>query len=68
MDTNRKYDAHSEDERLTLRYPLEDWIEQLLSKYPSELESIRPERNRRRSAKLQIMRRGLRERAKRQLF
>ncbi|MBK1878013.1 hypothetical protein [Pelagicoccus mobilis] len=68
MDTNRKTETHHSDGQLKLRYPLEDWIEQLLNDYPDELKSIRPERRRKRSAKLQRMRRGLRERAKRQLF
>ena len=68
MDTKRNYDVHQCDEQIKLRYPLEDWIEQLLNRYPDELASIRPERARQRSEKLQRMRRGLKERAKRQLF
>lgn len=68
METKRNYDAHQHDEQIKLRYPLEDWIEQLLSKYPRELASIRPERARQRSVKLQRMRQDLRQRAKRQLF
>ncbi|MDQ8187970.1 hypothetical protein [Pelagicoccus sp. SDUM812002] len=68
MDTNRKYEVHRFDEPVKLRYPLEDWIEQLLSKYPDELATIRPERARQRSERLHKMQQGLRERAKRQLF
>lgn len=68
MEMNRKYDVRQSDEQLRLRYPLEDWIEQLLDKYPDELASIRPKRNRRSSEKFNRMREGLRERAKRQLF
>lgn len=68
MDTNRNYDIHRFDEPVRLRYPLEDWIEQLLSEYPSELAPIRPERARKRSEHLLKMQQGLKERTKRQLF
>ncbi len=68
MDTNRNYEVHQSDEPVRLRYPLEDWIEQLLSKYPDELAQIRPERVRQRSERLHKMQRGLKERVKRQLF
>lgn len=68
METNRKYDIHRVDEPVRLRYPLEDWIEQLLSEYPSELAPIRPERERQRSERLHRMQRGLRARAQRQRF
>ena len=68
MEMNRKYDVHQCDEQLKLRYPLEDWIEQLLNEYPDELASIRPDRTRRRSQKLYRMRRDLKERTKRRLF
>lgn len=68
MEKNENYDIHRIDDPVRLRYPLEDWIEQLLSKYPDELEPIRPERGRQRSERLHRMQRGLRARAKRQLF
>jgi len=55
-------------EPLKLRYPLEDWIEQLLCKYPEELEPIRPAEVKKRSERLFKMQRSLRERASRQLF
>ena len=68
MDTNRNYENHRFGQPVRLRYPLEDWIEQLLHKYPDELAPIRPERARQRSERLLKMQQALRERAKRQLF
>lgn len=68
MENKREYIAHLNDESVRLRYPLEDWIEQLLNKYPDELASIRPERERERSRRLHSMQRSLKERARRQQF
>ncbi|EDY84584.1 hypothetical protein VDG1235_4215 [Verrucomicrobiia bacterium DG1235] len=68
MKLNRNYEVHKCDESVRLRYPLEDWIEQLLRKYPEELASIRPERARKRSRQLRKMERSLKERVRRQLF
>ncbi|MBC2604507.1 hypothetical protein [Pelagicoccus albus] len=42
MYDNTQLDIQQSDGTLQLRYPLEDWIEQLLAKYPEELASIRP--------------------------
>lgn len=68
MEKNRDYEVHQCEESIRLRYPLEDWIEQLLNKYPQELASIRPERARKRSQHLHRMQQSLKERARRQLF
>lgn len=55
-------------EAIRLRYPLEDWIEQLLDKYPEELGSIRPEVVNQRSKRLFRMQRSLKEQASRRGF
>lgn len=68
MNTNKRYEAQSSNAPVRLRYPLEDWIEQLLQKYPEELAPIQPERERRRSQRFNRMRRSLRDHASRQLF
>lgn len=70
MEINQDQEVVSrrEAEVIRLRYPLEDWIEQLLEKYPVELDSIRPEDRRKRSQRLYKMQRSLKERANRQLF
>lgn len=57
-----------ERESVRLRYPLEDWIEQLLEKYPEELEAIRPEVARQRSERLYKMQRCLKEEVGRRGF
>ena len=51
-----------------LRYPLEDWIEELLQNYPEELATIRPDRYRRRARRRNKTRRSLQQPSSRKLF
>lgn len=65
---NYPENGQQRDDSVRLRYPLEDWIEQLLEKYPEELESIRPEVVSQRSKRLFKMQRSLKEQASRRGF